>query len=198
MLGEYGHAVGGPKYTEEYVQRSAFRGLLDESWRSKPEVIEEMGEVALRSIGHPSIFPNLWVTEANQLSLRVPKGPSTTEMWWFTLLEDSLEPDAYKQRVSRANHIFGPAGSLEQEDGENWGESTRGTRGVVSQRYPLNYAMNLKHGEVQHEEGGPPFIEAKVNEHGQLWTYRAWADYMGAESWAELKANRTEPPQDLA
>jgi hypothetical protein len=119
-------------------------------------------------------------------------------MWWFTLLEDSLEPDAYKQRVSRANHNFGPAGSLEQEDGENWGESTRGTRGVVSQRYPLNYAMNLKHGEVQHEEGGPPFIEAKVNEHGQLWTYRAWADYMGAESWAELKANRTEPPQDLA
>ena len=92
-----------------------------------------------RSIGHPSIFPNLWVTEANQLSLRLPKGPHQTEIWWFTLLEE-MEPDTYKQRVSRANHIFGPAGSLEQEDGENWGESTRGTRGVVSRRYPLNYA----------------------------------------------------------
>ncbi len=198
MLGEYGHAVGGPKLTADYRERSAMRGLLDESWRERPDAIEEMGEVALRSIGHPSIFPNLWVTEANQLSLRVPKGPGHTEMWWFTFLEEDLAPEVYKQRLSRANHIFGPAGTLEQEDGENWGESTRGTRGTVSQRYPLNYAMNLKHGEVQHEEGGPPFIEATVNEHGQLWTYRAWADYMGAESWADLKANRTEPPQDWA
>ncbi|MGE0057596.1 MAG: SRPBCC family protein, partial [Dehalococcoidia bacterium] len=198
MLGEYGHAVGGPKFTEEYVQRSAFRGLLDESWRKRPEVIEEMGDVALRSIGHPSIFPNLWVTEASQLSLRLPRGPHATEIWWFTLLETDLDEEQYKARLSRANHIFGPAGTLEQEDGENWGESTRGTRGVVSQRYPLNYAMNLGHGEVQHEEGGPGFIEAKVNEHGQLWTYQGWADYMGAASWADLKANHTRPPQDRA
>jgi len=197
MLGEYGHAVGGPKLTESYLERGKTRGI-DESWRERPEVIEEMGDVALRSIGHPSIFPNLWVTEANQLSLRLPRGPHQTEIWWFTLLEKDLTPERYKERLGRANHIFGPAGSLEMDDGENWGESTRGTRGVISQRYPLHYGMNLGHGEVQHEEGGPPFIEAKVNEHGQLWTYRAWADYMGAESWDDLKRNRTEPPQDVA
>ena len=35
--------------------------------------------------------------------------------------------------------------------------------------------MSLGHGEVVDEEGGPPYIEAKVNEHAQLWYYRSWA-----------------------
>ena len=197
MLGEYGHAVGGPKYTEEYAELTKARGS-DESWRERPEVIREMGQVALRSRGHPSIFPNVWVTESNQISLRLPKGPHSTEIWWFTIMDKGLAPDTYKERVGRAIHIFGPAGNLEMDDGENWGESTRGTRGLVSQRYPLNYAMNLGHGEILEEEGGPPHIEAAVNEHGQFWTYRAWADWMAAESWADLKANHTPTPEDYA
>jgi phenylpropionate dioxygenase-like ring-hydroxylating dioxygenase large terminal subunit len=197
MLGDYGHAVGGPKY-DDYQREFAKKMGFDESWRERPEVKAEMGEVALRSMGHPSIFPNLWVTESNQMSLRIPKGPNKTEIWWFTFFESDMTPEEFKQRLSFVNHIFGPAGQLEQEDGENWGESTRGTRGVVSQRYPLNYAMNLRKGQVQHEEGGPAFIEAVVNEHGQLWTYRAWADWMSAESWSDLKANHTQVPEDYA
>jgi len=197
MLGEYGHAVGGPKYTDKNMEMMRKMGF-DESWRDRDEVRADMGDVALRSVGHPSIFPNLWVTEGNQLSLRIPKGPGKTEIWWFSFLEDEMPPEQRAMRRGFMNHIFGPAGALEQEDGENWGESTRGTRGVVSRRYPLNYAMNLRRGQVQKEESGPAFIEAAVNEHGQLWTYRAWADWMAADSWGELKANRAEPPSDLA
>jgi phenylpropionate dioxygenase-like ring-hydroxylating dioxygenase large terminal subunit len=40
MLGEYGHAVGGPKLTEQYRERAAARMMLDERWRERPEVIE--------------------------------------------------------------------------------------------------------------------------------------------------------------
>ncbi len=197
MLGEYGHAVGGPKFTPEYEERMKTRGM-DESWRERPEVIREMGSVALKSIGHPSIFPNLWITEGNQMSLRLPKGPHSTEIWWFTLIEKDLEPEQYKRVVGRANHVFGPAGMLEMEDGENWGESTHGAMGVVSKRFPLHYAMNLGRGEILEEEGAPPHIEAVVNEHGQFWTYRAWADWMAAESWADLKANHTPSPEGYA
>ena len=197
MLAEYGHAVGGPKYTAKFAEEAKGRGA-DESWRERPEVIQEMGNVALRSMGHPSIFPNLWVTESNQLSLRLPKGPHTTEIWWFTILEKDRPIERFREPLGRANHIFGPAGILEMDDGENWGESTRATTGVISQRYPLHYGMNLGHGEVIEEEGGPPFIEAKVNEHGQFWTYRAWADWMAAESWADLKANHTPSPEGYA
>ena len=197
MLGDYGHAVGGPKLTPDYLERAKGRGV-DESWRERPEVIQEMGQVALKSIGHPSIFPNLWVTEGNQMSLRLPKGPHSTEIWWFTLVEKDLSPERHKQVVGRANHVFGPAGMLEMEDGENWGESTRGAMGVISKRFPLHYGMNLGHGEILEEEGGPPHIEAKVNEHGQFWTYRAWADWMAAENWADLKANHTPSPEGYA
>jgi hypothetical protein len=85
---------------------------------------------------------------------------------------------------------------LEQDDGENWGESTKGARGVISSRYPLNYAMGIGQGKVTTDEDGPPHIETSINEHGQLWTYRAWADWMAADSWDELKANHTEVPTD--
>ena len=35
-----------------------------------------------------------------------------------------------------ANHVFGPAGFLEQEDGENWTQSTMQTRGYRQQADP--------------------------------------------------------------
>ena len=81
---------------------------------------------------------------------------------------------------NRGIHVFGPAGMLEQEDGENWDQSTRGTAGTVSKRYPLNYSMGLGHGEIIEEELGPPRIITGVNEHAQLWHYRAWAEWMAA------------------
>lgn len=72
-----------------------------------------------------------------------------------------------------------------------------GMVGKVSGRYPLNYSMNLGRGEIINEEGGPPHIYSKaVNEHPQLWHYRAWADWMSAESWNDLKANHTLVPED--
>ena len=49
---------------------------------------------------------------------------------------------------------------LEQDDGENWDQSTRGQRGVVTGRYPLNYQMGLGHGEIIDDEDGPPHIDA--------------------------------------
>jgi hypothetical protein len=83
---------------------------------------------------------------------------------------------------------------LEQEDGENWDQSTRGTQGLISRRFPLHFAMNLGHGEVIEDEVGPPRVETHVNEHAQFWTYRAWAEWMAASNWRELEANHSPPP----
>ena len=93
---------------------------------------------------------------------------------------------------------LGPSGRLEQDDGENWGESTRAMAGVISRRHPLNFAMNLGRGEVLDDESGPPHIETEVNEHAQLWHYRAWADWMAADSWDSLRANHSQVPRDKA
>jgi len=82
---------------------------------------------------------------------------------------------------------------FELDDGENWGESTHGNKAVAVRGYPLNYSMNVGRGEVLVDETGPPHIETLVNEHGQLWHYRAWSEWMAAESWEQLKATRSSP-----
>ena len=195
MLGEYGHAIGGPSYIAERDRENSFR---DESWRDRPEAQRELGPVGLQSRGHPNIFPNLWVASGGtQLSLRLPRGPHKTEIWWFTLLDRNLSAEEWEANRQRAIHVFGPAGGLEQEDGENWDQSTRGTRGVIARRHPLHFAMGLGHGELVKDDAGAGHVFTKINEHAQLWTYRAWAEWMAAESWQDLKQHHSPVPDNV-
>jgi len=201
LLGAYGHAISGPRITPEMrvliaASTDNSDAMMDEGWRDTPKAKEALGEVGRDTRGHPNIFPNLWVsTGGTQLSLRLPKGPNMTEIWWFTLLDKNLDETVRHNRIQRANHTFGPAGMLEQDDGENWDQSTRATKGVVARRYPLNFAMGLGHGAPASPEG-IPYIETPINEHAQLWTYRAWAEWMDADSWASLKQHRTSAPTE--
>ena len=91
-------------------------------------------------------------------------------------------------------HSFGPAGLLEQDDGENWSHSTQSSRGVVSGRRPHNLQMAMGQDEVLIDPSGQKRIETKVNEHAQRWTYRCWAEWMQAETWQELKTTRSPAP----
>ena len=113
------------------------------------------------------------------------------------MIDKSLPAEEWDQRRRRAIHVFGPAGGLEQEDGENWDQSTRGTQGAVARRYPLHFAMGLGHGEMSKDETGAGHVYTKVNEHAQLWTYRAWAEWMAAESWKELKERHSLVPDNV-
>jgi len=199
VLGQYGHAIGGPRIEPEVLANCEPdpHPSMDQSWRHDPVAREVLGPVGIESIGHPNIFPNLWVTEANQLSLRLPKGPQLTEIWWFSFVDGADTAQRQDDTVKLSNHIFGPAGLLEQDDGENWDQSTRATKGVVAKRYPLNFAMNLGRGQpTVPTDGNPPHIDTHVNEHPQLWTYRAWAEWMDAESWGSLKQHSAPAPTE--
>ena len=201
FLGEYGHVLGGPRLTPE--TRAALKPATerlqagaDESWRDRPETIAALGTIGAQSRGHTNVFPNLWVAQ-DQLSLRLPKGPSSTEIWWFTILPRDKGAEVVQSKRDRAVHTFGPAGMLEEEDGENWGQSTRGMVGAMSNRYPLHFAMAIGHGEIIRDELSPPRIEPKQpNEHPQLWHYRAWSEWMASESWDDLRANHSRIPED--
>jgi phenylpropionate dioxygenase-like ring-hydroxylating dioxygenase large terminal subunit len=199
-LGEYGHAISGPRLTEATREKIAAEQAetkhpqIDESWRDQPRARQVLGPVGIETRGHPNIFPNLWIASSGtQLSLRLPRGPDRTEIWWFTLIDRNIPAERRDKIVRRANHTFGPAGMLEQDDGENWDQSTRATRGVIGRRYPLNFSMNLGRGEIRHDQPGLPHIATHVNEHAQLWTYRAWADWMNAKDWAALKRHHAVP-----
>jgi len=192
FLGEYGHAFGGPENHSNNVNTR----VQDQTWRERPGARSALGPLVDRiPMSHPHIFPNFWVTGPGfaQVCMRMPKGPLKTEIWWFTFL-DETRPEMHPTHLRQAVHTFGPAGMLEQEDGENWGQSTIGTMGTVSRRYPLNYAMNVGRGEVIEDELGPPRVETTAtSEHPQLWHYRSWAAWMAAEGWADLKVNHPVP-----
>lgn len=207
ILGEFGHGIGGPGVTEAQLAEFEARNKVgngEPQWydrnaahRINPRIRAELGPVGSRSFGHPNIFPNLWITQFNQVCLRIPRGPFETELWWFTLLPKEMPPEQKKLSIYMANHGFGPAGLLEQDDGENWSHSTRGATGTVTRTLPLNYTMGHGRGRVEQDPSGQSRIETVVNEHGQRWTYQSWQEWMQADNWQELMANHSAAPAGI-
>jgi 3-phenylpropionate/trans-cinnamate dioxygenase alpha subunit len=185
VLGEYGHAIGGP------TRSSTGYFEFDPAWRATPRAQAALGPVGINVAGHPNIFPTAWITSAlPQLSLRIPRDPSHTEIWWFTFVDRNLPREMRNFMVTTANRIFGPAGLLEQEDGENWAQATTQTRGIASRRIKHLLNMGLGRGKLIHE-GGLARIEGLTSEHAQLWTYYAWAQWMKGLNWDGLRQATT-------
>jgi phenylpropionate dioxygenase-like ring-hydroxylating dioxygenase large terminal subunit len=180
VLGEYGHAIGGP--TVSSTDNSAF----DQTWRSTAQARAALGPVGMEVAGHPNIFPTTWVSVSVQLSLRIPRDPGHTEIWWFTFVDRNLPRETRDFMVTIASRIFGPGGVLEQDDGENWAQATAQTRGIASRRMKHQLTMGLGRGKII-KEGGLSRIEGLTAEHGQLWTYHSWAQWMKGLSWDELR-----------
>ncbi len=178
VLGEFGHAISGPP--------TGIRHEIFNAWRQRPGVAETLTPVGMRTDGHPNIFPTLWVTGHGQVSLRVPRSPSSTEIWWFSLMPKDIEPEARAAILMHHNHIFGPAGILEQEDGENWVQSTMNASGDVSSRVPQALKMNVGQGKIIRDHGFA-WIEGRTNEHAQLWTYAAWRAWLSGCDWNSLR-----------
>jgi nitrite reductase/ring-hydroxylating ferredoxin subunit len=180
VLGEYGHAIGGP------TASSLGNPDFDKGWRATPQARAALGPVGVEVAGHPNIFPTTWVTSVTgQLSLRIPRSPAQTEIWWFTLVDRNLPRETRDFIVTTACRVFGPAGVLEQDDGENWSQATAQTRGVASRRMKHQLTMGLGRGKII-KEGGLARVEGLTSEHGQLWTYHSWAQWMKGLGWDDL------------
>lgn len=147
VLGEYGHAIAG-----ESRNAAAVAMYPGNEWRDRPEVIETLGPIGRNVAGHPNIFPTTWVTNGAQLCLRVPRSPNKTEIWWFSFREKNKTPEENAALLMRQIHVFGPAGVLEQEDGENWVQSTMQTRGEVSREVPQLLKMGIGRGIPDHRD----------------------------------------------
>jgi phenylpropionate dioxygenase-like ring-hydroxylating dioxygenase large terminal subunit len=184
VLGEYGHAIGGP------TASSAGNMELDSAWRRTAAAREALGPVGVEVAGHTGIFPTTWITTTSQLSLRIPRGVNKTEIWWFTFVDRGADKKLRRITVALANRVFGPAGLLEQDDGENWSQSTMQTYGLASRRIPQLINMGLGHGHVI-KEHGLARIDGTTSEYGQLWTYHAWAQWMKGLDWEELRTQTT-------
>ena len=186
VIGEFGHAIGGP------TASSPANEEVGSDWRRTPEALDALGPVGVEVAGHPNIFPTSWITTTLQLSLRIPRTPTSTEIWWFSFVDRNLPSEFREFLVGLQTHVFGPAGVLEQEDGENWSQSTMQSHGTASQRTRHLLNMGVGRGKVV-KEHGLARLEGLTNEHGQLWTYHSWAQWMKGLDWDELHAATTPP-----
>ncbi len=190
VIGEFGHGVSGP------TASSPGNTQGDNSWRETERAKEWLGPVGNEVAGHGGVFPTLWIVpEMLQISLRVPRSPTTTEMWWFSFVDKGWDEGFRRKFVRLQNRTFGAAGLLEQDDGENWAQAMAQTNGLASRDMPVLVNMGLGHGDVIKEDGISR-IDTETNEHSQLWLYNAWQQWMKDLTWDELRA-ATEPPERL-
>jgi 3-phenylpropionate/trans-cinnamate dioxygenase alpha subunit len=65
-----------------------------------------------------------------------------TELWYFTFVDKNASEEMQREQRLNSARTFGASGMLEQDDGENWDQSTRCQQGVISGRPALQMGKN--------------------------------------------------------
>jgi phenylpropionate dioxygenase-like ring-hydroxylating dioxygenase large terminal subunit len=163
-----------------------------EYWRNRPEVRAATGPFKSSILRYNmNVFPNLFVID-RLFIVRHPIGPGEIEQRIVGLFDRSTPEEVQLEEQRAMYRKFGPSGFLEQEDGENFAEATRGSRYEPIMGNDLNYTMGM--GAALINDGqSPPRIATTFNEHGQRWFYQNWAETMRARAWGDATAFDLQP-----
>jgi phenylpropionate dioxygenase-like ring-hydroxylating dioxygenase large terminal subunit len=126
-----------------------------------------------------TVFPNFSMLRPTSRTFRVwhPRGPDKTECWAW-IYTDKKAPPEVKEAIRLAGaRVFGPGGSFEMDDMDNWQGCTQTGRGEVARRYPLNYEMGLGHAQWD-PEFGAEVSDYRYSESNHRLFYRRWAELM--------------------
>lgn len=185
-------AAGDPDQLE--VLRNYYQETL-------PELRSRLGELRarIRKI-NLTVFPTAsFTTSSNMIHVWQPRGPTQTEVWVYTLVDRDAPPEVKRLIRQAAQRHFSPSGLFEQDDMDNWEQSTQAAAGTIARHYPLNYSMGIGHEEwVEARDGLPRRIESIKDESNQRAFYGGWAEIMAAESWEDLLRARREREASLA
>jgi len=145
-----------------------------------PEMRQRLGR-RLR-LGKPiagTVFPNFSMLRPTSRTIRVwhPRGPHKTEVWAWVFADKAAPPEVKKALRLAGARVFGPGGTFEQDDMDNWQGCTQTARGAVARRYPLSYEMGLGH-ESFDEELGALTSDYRYSESNHRGFYRRWAQLM--------------------
>ena len=134
-----------------------------------------------------TVFPNFSLLRGSSHAFRVwhPKGPDKVEIWSWAFADVAAPPEVKEAVRKSAVWGFGPSGTFEQDDMDNWQECTQTSRGVMARRVMLNYQMGLGH-ESYNPDYEAVIADFRYSDSNQRLFYKRWSDLMAAESWAEL------------
>ena len=129
-----------------------------------------------------TVFPNFSLLRAVSRTFRVwhPRGPDKIEVWAWCFTDKARPPEVKEILRKYGARGFGPTGTFEQDDMDNWQECTRTAWGPMSRKLPMNYEMGLGH------EGYDPDAAAwashdRYNESNQRGFYKRWAQLMESD-----------------
>src|SRR5205823_6720 len=137
-----------------------------------------------------TVFPNFSMLRPTSRTFRVwhPRGPDKTEVWAW-VFADKAAPAEVKEAIRLAGvRVFGPSGTFEQDDMDNWQGCTLTGRGVVARRYSLSYEMGLGHERFDQDLGALA-SDYRYSESNHRGFYRRWAQLMATDSWPEVAGN---------
>ena len=163
--------------------------LIAYEQETRPETVKRLGPRAEQvSPIVATVFPNLSIIRSTSHSFRVwhPKGPGEIEIWAWIFVDKAAPPEV--KDALRVNGLrgFGPSGTFEQDDMDNWQECTHTSRGVVSRRFDLNMQMGLGHEQYRPDLGGWA-SDYRLSESNHRQFYRRWAELMAADRWDDLR-----------
>ena len=145
-----------------------------------PEIQERLGprmQKMIPTVG--TVFPNFSLLRAVSRTLRVwhPRGPDKIEVWAWCFADKAAPPEVKEILRKYGARGFGPSGTFEQDDMDNWQECTRTAYGTMSRRLPVNYKMGLGH-EGFDPDAGAWASHDRYNEVNQRGFYSHWAQLM--------------------
>jgi 3-phenylpropionate/trans-cinnamate dioxygenase alpha subunit len=170
-----GHGLGG---FDTLIDRSLSPRATDWMAGFTERLVERVGHpIGSRTPVHGTIFPNfslLW----SRWTIRVwhPKGPDQMDCWSWGVVPRSAPPMVRRELVLAYQQHFSPAGTWEQDDGEQWAFSAR-DEGFVSSTVPLNYQMGANR-PARSIAGLPGQGDSIFSEIGQRAFYRRWSELM--------------------
>jgi phenylpropionate dioxygenase-like ring-hydroxylating dioxygenase large terminal subunit len=165
--------------------------ILEYERRILPEMAARLGPRLSRVkpiVG--TVFPNFSMLRPTSRTFRVwhPRGPEKTEVWAWVYADKAAPPEVKEAIRLAGARVFGPSGTFEQDDMDNWQGCTQTGRGAVARRHFLSYEMGLGH-ERYDEDLAAWASDYRYSELIQRRFYRRWAQLMAADSWADLAAN---------
>ena len=139
--------------------------------------------------GVSTILPNMSTLRVFNLTVAVwhPVGPMMTEGWRWDFVDRNAPPEVKDYWRHQLLTWSGPTGQVEGDDMENWNYASEASNGTNARRRPYHYALGQRHERTSDALPGAVMTSEDASEQNQRGFYKRWAEFMDAESWADLK-----------
>jgi len=169
--------------------------VMDYYNKIRPKMAERLGEMRSKifgSVASASIFPNVsFLPGISTFRQWQPKGPMQFELKTWVIVNKAM-PDDIKDEVTKGvMQTFGPGGTFEMDDGENWENCTTVNRGVVTRHERLHYRCGIGR-QIEHDTLPGIVYRGQYNDANQRGFYQRWLDMMTHDDFGKMPA-RPEP-----